>query len=1278
MSLTLYDLLVVGATCVLFALLVRLSGGCNLAREERHRQWALPLVAIAYGAVLVWRFDSIYRALVGLYEYAVARVPFIGLFDPHCIVVCVFNLLAMLAFIIGKRIALAIVNRTSESGQTSLLRPFYNIAYYYDRDESKWLLRMRYSELRGAVANMHKAAVVLALVLLALSLRFSESLAFANPFYPVFLPLILGEVRFYFEGLNAPEYRKLMGIDPDEAERVRDYLALQKAAADMFPTRFMESHLRNARQAKAVTSEEYLDMLKTSPVYEERLAGEYAGAVYAAMVEFFSGGKSEKPDEEGEGRVKGAVEKAEHAEEASAFFRDADFSETFRIEADQIQAMVKMLKRENVIFATPFFRDFREFFFFPVNRSLMQGDNVLVLDCQGDLGDAARRWVTSGLHAASSVQGLWNCGDLSDDSVAAALDVGLLSAFHLNDFAFLESRRAFLTNVGFVIILHPSSMVAVTQIGFSRLTHLMRDPSTITYAAFDMNVSGLVDTLSHAARAQFVEVSAMPNLSLLNCGIHWRAEGDDLHTTLFEDVSHYLGAGTELGAFSLRMGVESVEWSAHTAAPLKDIRWISNQYYRNITSYAELENSQSALEGALTMNCGLWNTPETEHGYYIVEDEFCNLLEMQRQYSTRASASSFVNVISGNYLLRDFMRFNERVFLNDARVLSLVVADFQRSLRNYLIELIAILLLHDVSTYEIALRLHLLGVDVEPEQVFAYCVGSKERPGKIDEYGLVPDGHGYACIGVKTVEITDEIDQEMTRVDYLYVYDGERRDELVHLTSYVRYAFYIAEDEVEKDRHLGSCLFGQVHQRYLPGQFITLQGKYYEVLSITPDSGMILRRAADHYERRVYYRQVKSYLLGCCREVVDDMAGEFHEGLAGVGEAMLRKRLISQGSDAVEITMLTADVEVRTLGYLHMVDYADIEGSSFVALDDDMVRPRRYVQKNVLRIVFRGADDAQLVTVAVLLNELMRTMYACDYEYISVVPALREPVSDYTELGLRGVVHPLEAFRGDDTVASPALYVIEDSIVDIGLVSSFERNAERFMAIVQRFLSWHESMLEKGPVLDRESRHFISAEQILGDVDRFSDSTPSAVQVPGEPAEGEFEAEFDEPVGELAEDELEATPEEEPIGSASDDGTGAEIEADAEAGTDAEDDADVEKDTEAETEADAEVEADAETEAGFEADAEVEADAEDVIGSETTTDADAEANPETDADADADTEVEAVAEDDASVDVEAEVVANARAGEESIAEGESIFSRPDGDELSEPAPDGQAGDQEEE
>ena len=67
------------------------------------------------------------------------------------------------------------------------------------------------------------------------------------------------------------------------------------------------------------------------------------------------------------------------------------------------------------------------------------------------------------------------------------------------------------------------------------------------------------------------------------------------------------------------------------------------------------------------------------------------------------------------------------------------------------------------------------------------------------------------------------------------------------------------EDEESEKHYLDAKLLDHVYQAHLPGQFIVIGGRYYEVLFISADRGVVVKRAADSIHSREYYRQLRHY-----------------------------------------------------------------------------------------------------------------------------------------------------------------------------------------------------------------------------------------------------------------------------------------------------------------------------------------------------------------------------------------------------------------------------------
>ena len=162
-------------------------------------------------------------------------------------------------------------------------------------------------------------------------------------------------------------------------------------------------------------------------------------------------------------------------------------------------------------------------------------------------------------------------------------------------------------------------------------------------------------------------------------------------------------------------------------------------------------------------------------------------------------------------------------------------------------------------------------------------------------------------IQMKQVGFYDEITMDEEFHTELYIDDQRFIDTYL---SDLHNAGYVAEDE--QDMHfLGANLLGQICQMYLPGQFITIAGKYYEVIRINQEKGVVLRRAADHIHGRVSYRQIRSYTL---KESGAETKTVVHDG--------------------IEVTLAAMNMTADTAGFLEMHGHHDMVNARRVLLDD--------------------------------------------------------------------------------------------------------------------------------------------------------------------------------------------------------------------------------------------------------------------------------------------------------------------------------------------------------
>ena len=93
----------------------------------------------------------------------------------------------------------------------------------------------------------------------------------------------------------------------------------------------------------------------------------------------------------------------------------------------------------------------------------------------------------------------------------------------------------------------------------------------------------------------------------------------------------------------------------------------------------------------------------------IVEDEIANVHESLRLYGSRSTFNGFVNLISHDYLLRDYMADNRRMFHADRKAIPTIVSDYSRSTRSTVLRLLLELVTFSVPLESIVKDLELSG-----------------------------------------------------------------------------------------------------------------------------------------------------------------------------------------------------------------------------------------------------------------------------------------------------------------------------------------------------------------------------------------------------------------------------------------------------------------------------------------------------------------------------------------------------------------------------------------
>ena len=907
-------------------------------------------------------------------------------------------------YIIIKKIALRIMKKRIAPG-TFIFDRISKEFYGFFSQKSVWCLKDSYAQARSFLKVFYWTSVVMGVGLMIISRYLFYNGLLESVFYPVFGVIIIGELYFFLDGATQREYTvDIIGEDEDAYKTV-NYSLIRKFLRNLFSDRLLSENttVDNSFSGELTVG----DLIK-----------ELGNSSDQSTVNF-------------------------------ALFYDKLNRKGVELDRNYINASNELCNGRSVLFNNPFYNDLIPYAFYPMNKALLAHSKVLVVLGRHSVEEEIISWLEKGIESVTGLPFMWRIGVLGDKE--KDLDIGIVTRSQVLDHKLRNANSDFIKKVSFCVVIEPTKLVSTAQIGLNLLVKKIKEDEEDKKTVFclcDKNSDGLVDAMSHILMTDITEVFATDKHKGTCSYMCWENGEEHLHHRLVPNVSRYLGIGTELSFAALKNQVSHTKWYGGEAFPVKDMRWIAKQYYYELTKYAGLPTSQEAMDDHFSCTDGMWSATKQKNAYITVEDESFNMFEILRDFSTRATSQGFVNVIGGDYLLKDYMAANDRVFTADAKAIPYIVADHTRTERNTVLGALLAICRHQTDSEQIKKDLELLGIevyDIKSQlwfEIYKYFAS-------LDEVLTLPENYREAvakcqgrtlCLEGKKVSASvikegERFNLNNGRAEVTLLIDDEAFIRVC--TKELKSAGYVCEDEKGDRDYLGSELCGHIYQKLLPGQFFTFGGKYYQMTNLTAKGQVLVRRAADHINSRPCYRQLRRYTIGASK--AQDCAG----AVQTIGEMTIRK--------------LFCDISVDTPGYFRMDRYNDFAKAKRVIFSEESPIPQRvYRNKEVLCVelpeLSGSLTDSVCYTMTLLFNEVFRTLFAENSHYISAV------------CGVKGKEdHPLTYSLESESeeLKKNCIYFIEDSQLDLGLTVAVERNLERIMKIVCDYISWHNDTLEE-------------------------------------------------------------------------------------------------------------------------------------------------------------------------------------------------------------------------
>ena len=997
----------------------------NLPRNERYKQFAVPIIAAMYVIIVCFATNTVidiartFVLVVAGILQALSEISWIplglanafsssstsvaGVINSDNSAVYTFfiaNTIIIIAFFIVKLIALSIIKRyVKDEGHA--LSGFAGVCYEYSTEVSKWILKEEYISTRIFLKSIYRVIFILVVLLCGVSMiLYSHGVRFAV-FYPVLSLLIIGELYFFINGVTKHETENTIYGESEESRHYADYTPVRKYLRKLFTDKLLSENTSTSSEAfGSVTNDEIISAMIDDENQVISTFGEY--------------------------------------------LRNLD-AEGGELDYTYVKSTKDLLDGKSILFNNPFYNDLIPYVFYPMNRTILKHRKVLVILGRHSIENDIKEWIKKGIGSVTHIPDIWNIGILNEQK--QELDVGIITRSDVYNLQMHDMNAAFLGEVEFIVVIEPSKLISTAQIGLNLLVNKINTDSKkeITYCITDKNCDGLVDAISHVLQTSIIEVAATNRHKGTASYMCWEADDDYTQHRIVPNISRYLGFGTELSFAALKNQVAKTIWYGGETFPVIDMAWIVRQYYYDLMKYANLPANQKIMGEHFRTSANFWGSTSEENSYIVVEDETYNMFEILREFSTRSKEQGFVNIISSEYLLKDYMSYNADIFVADSKAIPNIVADYVRSSRNICLRIILLMSTFPMGESDLSKELSLLGVELfNIRQQLWYeiyrCYSS------VNDIITLSDNYETAVkeassrtinlmgneFSIDVIETGEKLNFKLSMMEKTYLITDTRFISVC--VRNLRSAAYIAEDEKGHTSYLGSELTDQIYSKYLPGQFIVYGGKYYEMQYLTADDKVLLRRAADHISGRLSYRQIRNYCI--CGVRPSKQIGAYKD-IAGF-----------------KIKKEFADIIVATPGYYRMLKHNDFTTAKKIVFEGDVNRipDKQYSNKEILMIEFpdygHKFNENIKYTITVLLNEVFRTLFDENQVFISAVTDTSTLEGDITPLTY--------TLSGDGyTLGKNVIYIIEDSQLDLGLIEAVERNIERIFQILTDYLDWH-------------------------------------------------------------------------------------------------------------------------------------------------------------------------------------------------------------------------------
>ena len=732
----------------------------------------------------------------------------------------------------------------------------------------------------------------------------------------------------------------------------------------------------------------------------------------------------------------------------------------FEIKPDYLRHIENILNGKDVIIDASVYSEFGEYLFRYLNVVLAKGETVLVICTDEREVEELYNYTKERLRLINSYHHIWEISAYRTNLGTNDRDILFVTPQIItNDSAF---GKRFFSKLSTVIIANATESMARDNLQMSLLSFKLASIKRKANAA--LQYICLAESIPIGIRKALVEALELPRHLAAGDAYRvynntkimlWRYEDRDAdfaQDKLFPEQSpRYLGLALPLACVALKRGVDMVSIFSHNETPhvqmldnINAIRNYLNPFFGRV---------QTDFDRQIVFN--RYNRENRYARFAVMDDNLCNLpMIIYNSARFGGEDTTMIHIISRAYMLRDYFYVNAEKYLGSESHINMFMPSVADTAKLAVFRLLYEMYKNGLAEEEIIARVDELlsaGNSVRRAEspirsALAYCV-KKATGGDIGD-------SVYRHFSF----------QKQTR------FDAAAGD---FITFYrVRYKDGDVIDRLIGDNKSATVVIGGttyvtnfrsdgIYQRYLPNQHMVFGGRAYQIRDIR--NGQIhLIDGRDDCKNPACYTQIRRY-------TVDNSVPRPISG-AGNKYDPQKCEIIKSFS----VMPMSAPVEVETLGcYVHGItgdafNYKKPLTVEVNAKAQEQAR-RKYAAANVLDLKIKckeGFDTDRVVfLMAVMVNELFKTLFPYSKDCLAVCPVLNNPDTVYNdELGRHiSKLYPQMDLAQKTGNGGPAieLYIIEDSKTDLGIVRSLTDNwkemFERIFDNLREYLNWQQT-----------------------------------------------------------------------------------------------------------------------------------------------------------------------------------------------------------------------------